>query len=51
MNSGPAASTIVSERIRSNSTMADELIFQPDRPAISRLCGWRQKNSIEPYQD
>ena len=33
MNSGPMASTIVSERIRSISTMADASICQPDRPA------------------
>ena len=33
MNSGPMASTIVSERIRSISTMAAELMCQPDRPA------------------
>ena len=34
MNSGPTASTIVSERIRSISAMADESICQPATPAI-----------------
>ena len=34
MNSGPTASTTVSDRIRSISAMADESICQLDRPAI-----------------